>query len=69
VSGYPNFVHAADENVVMISFIQVPERDPNGAGELRYMFQKISASSNHIKLNLRVEEYQSYKVGTDARVN
>lgn len=69
VSGNPNFVHAADENVVMISFIQVPERDPNGAGELRYMFQKISASSNHIKLNLRIEEYQSYKVGTDARIN
>lgn len=69
VSGNSNFVHAADENVVMISFIQVPERDPNGAGELRYTFQKISASSNHIKLNLRVEEYQSYRVGADARVD
>lgn len=69
VSGISNLAHAADENVVMISFIQVPERDPNGAGELRYSFQKITATSNHIKLNLRVEEYQSYKVGTDARVN
>lgn len=69
VTGISNLTHVADENVVMISFIQVPERDPNGAGELRYTFQKITATSNHIKLNLRVEEYQSYKVGTDARVN
>ncbi len=68
VSGNPSMVHGENENVVMISFIQAPERDPNGAGELRYTFQKISAESNHIKLNLRVEEYQSYRVGNDARV-
>lgn len=68
VSGNSNLTHGPNENVVMISFIQAPERDPNGAGELRYFFQKISATSNYIKLNLRVEEYQSYRVGNDARV-
>ena len=69
VSGISNLVHGQNENVVMISFIQTPEQDPNGAGELRYTFQRISASSNHIKLNLRIEEYQSYRVPLDARVN
>lgn len=68
VSNNSNLAHGANENVVMITFIQTPERDPNGVGELRYTFQKISAASNYIKLNLRVEEYQSYRVGPTARV-
>ncbi len=69
VSGNISLVHGANENVVMISFIQTPERDPNGAGELRYHFQRVSASASHINLNLRVEEYQSYRVEGEARVN
>lgn len=68
VSGKTMLAHAANENVVMISFIQSPEKDPNGPGELRYTFQKISAASSYINLNLRVEEYQSYRVGPSARV-
>jgi hypothetical protein len=69
VSGNANLVHGQNENVVMISFVQTPELDPNGAGDLRYTFQRVSASANHINLNLRIEEYQSFRVPSAARVN
>lgn len=67
-SGNSNLAHAANENVILISFIQSPEKDPNGPGELRFHFQKVSASVNQVNLNLRVDQYQSYKVSNDARV-
>lgn len=71
VSNNWNLSHGENENVIMISFIQTPEQDPNGTGELRYFFQKMNAkkSDSVLNLNLRVEEYQSYRVPMDARVN
>ncbi|MDX9731060.1 MAG: VWA domain-containing protein [Bdellovibrionales bacterium] len=69
VSGNHNLVHGKDENVIMIYFIQTPKNDPNGPGELRYMFQRVSAQQNEIKLNLNADSYQAYRVGSEARVN
>ncbi len=67
-SGNANIAHGANENVVLISFIQTPEKDPNGPGELRYHFQKVSTSVLQVNLNLRTDQYQSYKVPSEARV-
>lgn len=68
VGNNSNLVHGTNENVVMVYFIQTPENDPNGPGELRYSFQKVSEASASVNLNLRVDQYRSYKVGEDARV-
>lgn len=68
VSGIGDLVHSTNENVVMVYFIQTPEKDPNGPGELRYSFQRVSAASNQVKLNLNIDQYGAYRVGTNARV-
>lgn len=68
VSGNSALAHAPGENVIMVYFIQSPERDPNGPGELRYSFQRVSATENQVKLNLNVELYEKYRVDSMARV-
>lgn len=68
VSGNVDLAHGPNENVVMVYFIQTPERDPNGPGELRYNFQRLSAPFNELYLNLNVDQYRSYRVGSQARV-
>ncbi len=68
VSGISGLEHAANENVVMVYFLQSPERDPNGPGELRYSFQRVSQSSNQVRLNLSIDQYSSYRVGQESRV-
>ena len=68
VSGKADLTHGTDESVVMVYFIQTPERDPNGPGEIRYNFQRLSAPLNELRLNLNVDEYRSYRVGSQARV-
>lgn len=67
-SGNSSLAHGVNENVIMISFIQTPEKDPNGPGELRYHFQKVSAAIPQVDLNLRTDQYQFYKVPNEARV-
>jgi hypothetical protein len=68
VSGNSGLIHAANEIVVMVYFIQSPEKDPNGPGELRYSFQRVSAASNQVKINLNIDQYSAYRVGSNARV-
>ncbi len=68
VSGNAGLAHGTNENVIMVYFVQSPERDPNGPGELRYSFQRVSASANQVKLNLNAEQYDSHRVGPNARV-
>lgn len=41
VGGNTNLVHAQDENIVLVYFIQVPENAPNAKGILRYSYQKL----------------------------
>ena len=41
VSGYAPLAHEADENVVLIYYIQTPQSDPNGPGQMLYQFKKL----------------------------
>lgn len=44
--------HVEHENVILISYIQVLENNPNSKGILRYSFQKISPENQNQKINL-----------------
>lgn len=68
VSGIDNLAHAEGENVIMISFVQTTEKDPNSPGDLRYNFQKIKQDTDGLNLNLAIENYQNYSVGASSRV-
>lgn len=64
VSGIPELAHEADENVILIYFIQTPQNDPNGPGELHYRFQKVKVGSAQLNLDFSFESYQTYIANT-----
>jgi hypothetical protein len=49
--------HAENENVILISYIQVLENNPNSKGILRYSFQKISTKDQNQKINLDTSSF------------
>ena len=46
VSGHEYLSHGENENVVLVYYITVREKDPNGAGYLFYSYQKIKKDSD-----------------------
>jgi hypothetical protein len=66
----PYMVHAKGENVVMVAFIQTPQREPLGRGIYNYSFQKLKAPTQAISdtygdaagLKVRDGVFQSYIV-------
>lgn len=59
VSGLPQLVNKAGENTVLIYYISVPERDPNGLGYYHHSFQKFHYEGGW---NLRLDRFDVYKV-------
>ncbi len=61
VSGYEYLAHETDENIVLVYYIVVRERDPNGKGVMLYSFQRFrwqDASFNAgISLSKGFEQY------------
>jgi hypothetical protein len=66
VSGYANLAHAADENVVLIYYIQTPQSDPNGPGQMLYMFKKLKVGEK-LKGDFDYRNFTTYSAAT-ARV-
>ena len=64
---HPELAHKAGENIVMIYFIQTAQTDHNGAGELRYTFQKMMVGQTQLNLNLKVDGYEAH-TASKARV-
>ncbi len=57
--GFPDLAHAADENVILIYYIETPQDDSSGAGELHYAFQKIKFGQSP-SLNLDSSAFRVY---------
>ncbi|MEO0334894.1 MAG: VWA domain-containing protein [Pseudomonadota bacterium] len=61
VSGLSALTHGKDENVIMLYYIAVPERDPNGTGYLFYKFKKVKSLAD-IEPSFPFTNYNAYKV-------
>ena len=68
-AGFTELAHAADENVILIYYIQTAENAPNGAGELHYQFQKIKYGTSGLNLNLDPSSFQVYTATGVAKVS
>lgn len=65
--GAERLAHADGENVVLVYFIQTPERDPNGPGVLNYAYQRVKYDENDASVNVGNLPYESFRP-VDARV-
>ena len=66
VSNNDKLVHAAGENIVLVYYLQTPEKDPNGKGVLRYSYQKLkfkdAVVGNGAGLQFAEPNFQTYKI-------
>lgn len=59
--------HAANENLVLIYYMQTPQSDPNGRGVIKYSYQKLVFDPARLPLDgygagLRLDRFESYTV-------
>lgn len=63
----PQHVHRANENVVLLYYIQTPQSDPNGRGVFRYSYQKLTFDPSRLPLDgygagLKLDNFETYTI-------
>lgn len=60
-SGYLNLAHGADENIILVYYIQTPEYAPHTKGILRFSYQKLVVNRDGpADLNMEVRNFDIY---------
>ncbi len=63
VSGYEHLAHETDENIVLVYYIIVPERDPNGKGVMLYSYQRFHWQDASFNPGISISKgFQEYAV-------
>jgi len=61
-TAFPLLAHKANENIVFVYFIAVPENDPNGRGVLYYSFQKFPYQDASLTVGIRFDQFKTYHI-------
>ena len=65
VSGIPELVHGAGENVILLYYLAVPDNDPNGKGYYYYSYQTRKYDDAGHSFDLKLNDFKLYKVPKD----